>query len=90
MFRAILRAIQNAVAWLFEFILEGVGDLVSGIGSLVPGLDAIDFGPISSGLAAANQYVPLDLLFLYLGLYAAFVFGFATVKIIIKLIPFLG
>lgn len=90
MFSAILRAIQNAVDWLFSFILDGVGALIAGIGDLIPGLEGINFAPISGALSTANQYVPLDLLFVYLGAFMVYVLAFGTTKIIVKLIPFIG
>jgi hypothetical protein len=88
MFGAILAAIQDAIAWVFDFLLQGVGNAVAGIGALIPGLDPIDFGPIAAALSTANQYVPLDLLFIYLAAYAGFVLYYAITKISIKLIPF--
>jgi hypothetical protein len=88
MFGIILKAIQNAIAWLFDLLLDGVVAAVQAIGGLVPGLEPIDLSPIAAALSTANQFVPLDLLFVYLSAYLGFVLFFAVTKISIKLIPF--
>ena len=88
MFGAILRAIQNAIDWLFGFLMQGVDALLQTIGDIIPGLNAIDFGPITAALSTANQFVPLDLMFVYLGFFGAYVVVYAITKITIKLIPF--
>ncbi len=88
MFGAIIRAIKDAFNWIVEQLLAGVDALVQTIFDAVPGLEPIALAPFAQGIDVANQFVPLDLLFVYLTAYLLFVLGFALTKIGVKLIPF--
>lgn len=82
-----LKPIKDALAWFVNLL----SDMALGLVELVwPGFDPIALGPIADAVAAANQYIPLDLLFLLTIAYFAQVLAFALTKITVKLVPFIG
>ncbi len=81
----ILGPMKDLIKWTIELLHGMATDILEYI---FPGFDPVALGSIADGLGLANQYVPLDLLFLYLTTYFGFVLGYATMKISIKLIPF--
>ena len=89
--KAVLEALIAAWNWMVDTVVGFGQTVLAGLIGLFPtdanGQIASGWSTIANGIGAANAWAPIDFAITLAFAYVVFVFGFFSVKVVIKMIP---